>query len=467
MSIRALLILLVAGLFATGCVSPTICDPDEAEPYMDARTGKRLDREGAGAESDRYQVPGEEEVDRSSANPCLARAPRIIDAPQKPEWEEREGQAFADLRYRLEVVDEDAFDEQAQASTMRLRLGGTTPSARGFDAGVAFQTTRVVGEPRYEDTTGSPGRFPTVRDPEDTIASEGWGRFRSREGVFQFKIGRQPLSHDNERFIGTDSFRQLEQTFNAAATRFGTGETARADIQYITQANRVVGPNHPDPMQATSKLEALVFDYDQAIGDTRLGVYAHEMEFKDDSPSHRNLGIRLKGRLPWTERFSYRMEYARQEGINDEGPPDELGYRHLRLAQDLEGWSWELGSERLEGDRQWAVQTPLASLHRHNGWADRFLVTPAFGLVDHYVGVNFEQGEWDFGSRVHDFHLDDGSGRYGQELSLSAGRDIFGPVRLQFGLSHYAGEEENFYPGDEFEGDRTRAWFSLTARFEP
>lgn len=467
MSIREVVLLLSAGFIATGCVSPMVCDPDEVEPYMEARSGKPLETEGDESSSSRYEVPGEDRADRSRANPCLARAPRIIESPMGPEREATQGTAFADLRYRLEVVEDDRFAKQAQASTMRLRLGGTTPSARGFDAGIAFQTTRVVGEPRYEDTTGLPGDFPTVRDPADTIASEGWGRYVSREGMFEFKLGRQPLSHANERFIGTDSFRQLEQTFNAASTRIGTGELATVRLDYIAQANRVVGPNHPDQLQAKARLGAIAFDYEQVIGDSQLGIYVHNLEFEDARPSHRNLGFRLTGRLAWTERFEYRLEFARQDGINDEGPNDALAYHHLRLAQNLDGWSWEIGSERLGGDRNWAVQTPLASLHRHNGWADRFLQTPAFGLVDQYAGVTIEQGNWDFASRYHDFKVDDGSGRYGRELSLSASRPLFGDFRFQFGLSSYRGGDTVYYTGADYSGDTTRAWMSISAQFEP
>ena len=42
----------------------------------------------------------------------------------------------------------------------------------------------------------------------------------------------------------------------------------------------------------------------------------------------------------------------------------------------------KLGFERLEGNGTVALQTPLATLHAFNGWADKFLSTPANGLRD-------------------------------------------------------------------------------------
>ena len=45
------------------------------------------------------------------------------------------------------------------------------------------------------------------------------------------------------------------------------------------------------------------------------------------------------------------------------------------------------GYERLGSDGGYAVQTPLATMHKFNGWADLFLVTPAAGIEDWYGGA--------------------------------------------------------------------------------
>ena len=467
---RFCLFLIAVGMVATGCASPTHCDEDGHEAYMDPRTGEALDLEGLlprEQRSRRFQVPGEEGVDPSRANPCLAQSPRIVPPPLPTGRDVEDGTAFADLRYRMEMVDQDGFDERAQASTLRLRLGGTTPRAQGFDAGVAFQTNQRIGDRRYDDTTGQTSDFPVVRDPADTAVSEGWVRYMSREGFVETRLGRQALSLDNERFLGTDSFRQLEQTFNAATLRLGSGEPGQFDVKYITQVNRVLGANHPDRLMAKADSEAAMVEYNHAIGDRTLGLYVHNMRFNDANESHRNYGIRLHGRVPWTERFDFRLEFAQQEELNNEGPEEELGYQNFRLGQTLEGWQWYLGRERLAGNRQDSFQTPLASLHDHNGWSDRFLVTPAFGLVDRHAGVVFQRGVWDFETRYHEFQVDAGSGRYGQELGVRAGREIFGEARLDLKLSRYQGNEPVFYVGDDYADDSTRIWLGLTARFDP
>ncbi|MFV4641100.1 hypothetical protein ACNJUF_21330, partial [Mycobacterium tuberculosis] len=47
------------------------------------------------------------------------------------------------------------------------------------------------------------------------------------------------------------------------------------------------------------------------------------------------------------------------------------------------------GYEKLGGDGVHAFQTPMATLHKFNGWADLFLVTPAGGLQDWYGGFAY------------------------------------------------------------------------------
>ena len=38
----------------------------------------------------------------------------------------------------------------------------------------------------------------------------------------------------------------------------------------------------------------------------------------------------------------------------------------------------------------YGVMTPLATLHAHNGFADRFLVTPDQGLEDLFVSLGYD-----------------------------------------------------------------------------
>ena len=58
----------------------------------------------------------------------------------------------------------------------------------------------------------------------------------------------------------------------------------------------------------------------------------------------------------------------------------------------------------------------MATGHKFNGWADRFLVTPADGLVDWNVAVDGKVRAVTWLVRYHDFSAGQGGEPYGSEL---------------------------------------------------
>lgn len=84
------------------------------------------------------------------------------------------------------------------------------------------------------------------------------------------------------------------------------------------------------------------------------------------------------------------------------------GYRGVNLRA---GW------ERLGGDpARGQFNTPLATLHPFNGWADKFLVTPASGRDDRYVRLTGDAGRVRWTAVWHDFAAVTGGTRYGREF---------------------------------------------------
>ncbi len=70
-----------------------------------------------------------------------------------------------------------------------------------------------------------------------------------------------------------------------------------------------------------------------------------------------------------------------------------------------------------------SFQTPLATLHKFNGWADKFLTTPANGLRDAYATFGYNKskiGPFDsvaFTGSFHKFTSDRLSVDYGNEIN--------------------------------------------------
>jgi hypothetical protein len=116
----------------------------------------------------------------------------------------------------------------------------------------------------------------------------------------------------------------------------------------------------------------------------------------------------------------------------------------------------KLGSERLGSGGGRAFQTPLATLHAFNGWADVFLVTPVDGLEDRYAGV---QGSLPMGGKAfawqivaHDYQSVRGND-YGREWNASMA------MPLQSGLSALVKYAD--YRSNGFMRDTRKVWIQL------
>ena len=125
----------------------------------------------------------------------------------------------------------------------------------------------------------------------------------------------------------------------------------------------------------------------------------------------------------------------------------------------VQGITGKIGWEHLGGDGVSGFQTPLATLHAFNGWADKFLVTPANGLDDRYASVSGKFGRGKFEGKLgwtvafHDFNADRGGADYGREWDAS----LSFPLPAGFsGLVKLAD-----YRSDGFARDTRKLWLQV------
>jgi len=105
-----------------------------------------------------------------------------------------------------------------------------------------------------------------------------------------------------------------------------------------------------------------------------------------------------------------------------------------------------LGGDSGPGNR--AFQTPLATKHAFQGLADTFLLTPADGVQDVYLGRTLQA--W-----YHDFRAERGSEQYGEELNIGYSRAI----PLVKGL--VATVKYARYDADDYSVDTEKLWAQL------
>ncbi|MBF8293389.1 MAG: hypothetical protein HW392_2216, partial [Steroidobacteraceae bacterium] len=104
-----------------------------------------------------------------------------------------------------------------------------------------------------------------------------------------------------------------------------------------------------------------------------------------------------------------------------------------------------------------AFQTPLATLHKWQGWADKFLTTPSAGIEDIYMGLRGSLAGWSGQAVWHDFQAQATGLHYGTELDLSVSRKFRERYEV---LAKYAD-----YSASGLFTDTRKFWLQLAASF--
>jgi hypothetical protein len=170
----------------------------------------------------------------------------------------------------------------------------------------------------------------------------------------------------------------------------------------------------------------------QAEMQTPLGqasAYAYLLEF-DNAPaqSSQTYGARLAGGRPVGAglNLTYELEYARQSDYRNNPASFGLDYWRASGGVKTPNAAVALVYERLDGDGLHGFQTPLATLHAFQGWADVLTATPASGVRDLYLRGSLtvkpvaSMPAVKLRAEAHDFDTADGSPRIGRELDLAA-----------------------------------------------
>jgi len=134
-------------------------------------------------------------------------------------------------------------------------------------------------------------------------------------------------------------------------------------------------------------------------------------------------GVRFTGKHNVNENTNllYSFELAQQEDAGDNPANVDAGYMLAEVGVAMEAVTVKVGMETLEGSAaDGAFTTPLATLHKFNGWADKFLATPATGLEDTYVAVSGKVNKFSLLGVYHDFSSESGSADWGSELDFQA-----------------------------------------------
>jgi hypothetical protein len=368
------------------------------------------------------------------------------------------------LRPRYEFVDQDGFDKDANATTTLLRLNYKTANWKHMSAFVEFDHVFNVLLTDYNSGAGtSPNKseYPVIADPDGSDLNQLYLDYSS-DPDWKWRIGRQRILLDNQRFVGGVGWRQNEQTYDAFSLSTTALKNTTLFYSYIGQVKRVFGQTVP---AGSSNVDTHLLNAKIKFGDDwALTPYVYLIDDKDVLAfSTSTVGARFAGDLPVGDgKISLLAELATQSDAGDAPVSFDADYSHLTVTWvGASGWSAGLGLESLGGnsDPGKAFRTPLATLHAFNGWADKFLATPDAGIDDTYISVNVPVGKWKLTAVYHDFAAETGGGDFGTEIDLSAARQLSDRYGLLLKSAFFSADSASAYT------DTDKLWVMLTAKY--
>jgi hypothetical protein len=371
---------------------------------------------------------------------------------------------YASLRWRLELVDQQGLPEDATASTLRMQAGLRTGSWKGFSAQLEGEAVVRVGPERFNDTLNGQTEFPVVADPSDHLLNQAVLRWQNPD-LGSASVGREAVNLDNQRWVGSVGWRQNDQTLDIARAELSAIKGVRLSYGHAWRVNRIFGPRSPQGVWRDSAIHLVRGAADvKPLG--AISAYAYLLDIPAaPASSSATIGARLTGQQALGDglAFTYAAEVARQRDHGNN--PQDFGLTYLLLEPGVTAGpvAARLGYERLEGNGRVAVQTPLATLHAFNGWADKFLTTPADGLRDLYIDVTVTpRGPGvpkglALKTVLHDYRSTRDSRPWGREFDAQ----VSVPVGKQVSLLAKAA----LYQSRGFATDTVKLWLQAEARF--
>jgi hypothetical protein len=351
------------------------------------------------------------------------------------------GTPLFSLRYRFEEVDQTGVDKKAHASTLRTTVGYRTGTHKGLSFTVEAEDVSVVGDAQAYNNKGFEHLWngvtdrPVVADPANTSLNQAYLQWKNSANKAHY--GRREIIIGDARFVGNVGWRQNHQSFDAFAFTNSSLDFVDISYRFVNKVHTITG--------ATNDMASHLINLDLDVGQAgKLGLYGYLLDFtrmQNYGQSRSTYGAELKGKQQLSDSTAllYELEYAAQADNGDNPNTVEATYLFLTVGAAFKPVTIKVGYEVLGGDadedmakNKGAFTTPLATLHKFNGWADKFLGTPGAGLEDLYFLATGMIGPVKGLGVYHMFKTADGGADLGSEFDLQF--TYKAPWKQTFGL---------------------------------
>ncbi|WDE05750.1 alginate export family protein [Thalassomonas viridans] len=354
------------------------------------------------------------------------------------------------FRARFENVDQDGIKEDANALTLKSRITAKTGAYNGFSLGVEVDNvTELVNN--YNSTRNGETKYPVVADPEGTDVNQAYIQYKGDKATFT--AGRQRILHSGQRFVGGVGWRQNEQTYDGYRLVYQASDAFSLDYSYVYNINKIFGPRGASADDdGEFHLANAVYKINK---DHKLSAFAYLLEYEYSyAKSTTTYGLQYNGNFgPVIANASYAQQSDRDDNPND----FDADYFNLELGSTLGPVKVLAGYELLGSDNGIGFSTPLATLHKFQGFADKFLATPGDGIEDIYFTAKTKVSGIKLSATYHNFSADKGSRDWGSEIDLVAAYAIDKNYKV---LLKFAS-----YDADDHATDTDKLWLQVTAKF--
>jgi hypothetical protein len=305
-----------------------------------------------------------------------------------------------EARLRWENVDTPAAG--GDAVTLRMRSGFEVkhaPSHLAFLA-EAEATLGIINDYNaFPFAVASHQRRPgnaVIADPETIELNRVQLQYKTKHVAVT--VGRQRINLDDQRFVGAVGWRQNEQTFDAVRGEATFGPVS-LDATYSISTRSIFGSD-AGPRQGMGG-EFVFLGAGAKLGPVNLKAFSYLLAFDESfffANSSQTYGGRATASFPLSKKLklNFAASYARQSDYGTNPVRYTASYVAGEAGLIFKSLTVTGGYELLGGDgaAKKSFQTPLATLHKFNGWADLFLTTPQKagfgGLQDVFGGVAYK-----------------------------------------------------------------------------
>ncbi len=295
-----------------------------------------------------------------------------------------------DARLRFETVDQPVLG--ADALTLRVR-GGAEARLGDFSLLAEAEATVAAVDDYNAFPFALPGSdqsrpgYAVIADPQNAEINRLQLHYRFRDSAVT--VGRQRINLDDQRWVGSVGWRQNEQTFDAVRGEARLGPIS-ADLTYAIRQRTIFGEDAGPRTGVDGDFVFAGLSARQGVVQGKL--FAYLLDFDESfalANSSQTYGGFVTAAVPigGDTRLNLRASYAGQSDYGRNPIDYAADYWSVEAGTSLARFALAAGFEQLGSGNGRAVQTPMATLHKFNGWADMFLTTPPNGLNDYYVSI--------------------------------------------------------------------------------